>query len=192
MNDGRRFFPPQPTQLFRFEAGLVVAEVVDADADGRPDLLVRQFQMPGMLDTVTGLEFKFTYLLYLAERKGGRLFDRSAAMKQERTYDENTVVEAAASRDVSHDLDGDGVPDMVEVDIQGNIAVRRLKLERGFFGGRSWELEDNPWKRFEVRGSIASLVVEDLNGDGLGDIVSQTPDMLRILLSSARGQVGGR
>ena len=75
-----------------------------------------------------------------------------------------------------------------------NLEQRRgqRRQQRGVFGGRSWELEDNPWKRFEVRGSIASLVVEDLNGDGLGDIVSQTPDMLRILLSSARGQVGGR
>lgn len=190
VNDGERFFPAQPQQLMRFEAGLVIPEVADVDEDGLPDLFLREFLMPDLIGTVTGLEFKLVNLLYLSEPKGNRLVERSPSLKQERSYDENTVIDAIASRDVSFDCNGDGIPDMVEVDVQGNIAIRRLLLDEGFFGGDTWKLEESPWKRFEVRGSIASLSVSDLNGDGLGDIVSQTDEMLRVLLSS--GRAGGR
>jgi hypothetical protein len=191
-NDGKRFFPEQPSQLLRFEGGVLVPQVVDVDGDGRPDLFLRLFRLPNLVGTVTGLEFKLSTLLYLAERKGGRLFERTPAFKQERSYDENSVVEAAATRDLSHDCSGDGIPDLVEVDVQGNIAIRRLVRERGFLTGRTWKLEETPWKRFDVRGSIASLDVLDVNGDGLGDIVSLAGSRLRVLLSSRRGGAGGR
>jgi len=51
------------------------------------------------------------------------------------------------------------------------------------------ELDDAPWKRFEVRGDIESLEVLDLNGDGLGDIVSSGDRTLVILLTTRKGRV---
>ena len=72
----------------------------------------------------------------------------------------------------------------------GRIAIHRLRKESGFFSGDSWSLDEGPWKRFETRGSISSLEVLDLNGDGLGDVVSAGGSRLTVLLSSTTG--GGR
>jgi hypothetical protein len=182
IHEDGRMFPKEPSQLLRFEAAVLRVEVVDIDGDGRPDLAVRQFELPDMLETVKGLEFELTYLLYLGE-EGPRPFGRKPALRRAERFDEDSVAAAAANRDLSMDCDGDGTPDLVEVDLAGYVAIRRLKLESGFFSGESWELDEAPWKRFEVRGDIESLEVLDLNGDGLGDIVSSGDRTLAILLS---------
>ena len=79
--------PPKPSQVLRFEAGFLKVEVTDANHDGRPDLAPRKFELPTLLETVTGLEFRMTHLLYLGQRKG-RPFERKPALKQVETFDE--------------------------------------------------------------------------------------------------------
>ena len=86
------------------------------------------------------------------------------------------------------DLSGDGVADLVEVDLTGRIAVRRLTRDKGWFGGETWTLEREPWRSFDVRGSITNMEVQDVNGDGLGDVVSHRADTLLLLLSRGGGR----
>ena len=86
------------------------------------------------------------------------------------------------------DCDGDGLADLVEVDLDGRVGIRRLRRRSSFFGGTSWSLERAHWKRFETGGSIRSLDVRDLNGDGLGDVVSAGERRLTILLSLRPGR----
>ncbi len=71
----------------------------------------------------------------------------------------------------------------MEVDARGRIAIRRVVRDSGFFSGETWELEETAWKRFETRGSILSLEVHDLDGDGLADLVSPGPRSITVLLS---------
>ena len=183
VNDGQRLLPEKPQQILRFEAAELRARVADVDGDGRPDLIVRKFELPSFLDSMTGLEFRLTHLVYLGE-SGARPFARKPALKQVQTFDENTIRGAIANRQMTLDCDGDGIADMVEVDLNGRVAIRRLRRDTGFFGGESWELDEAPWRRFEVFGSIEALSVRDLNGDGLGDIVSESDEALTILLST--------
>ena len=46
------------------------------------------------------------------------------------------------------DCSGDGIADLVEVDLAGNLAVRRLRKESSFFGGDTWKLDEG---RYAVR-----------------------------------------
>jgi len=184
LNDGERLLPAQPDQVLRFEAAMVRTEVVDVDGEGHPDLVVREFELPSMIETVSGLEFRLTTLVFFATGEASRPFERQPGLKQTQLFDENTVAEAVKSRRLALDCDGDGLPDLVEVDLHGRIAIRRLRHESGFFSGETWELEESPWKRFDARGSIASIEVTDVNGDGLGDIVSPGERVLTILLSA--------
>jgi len=183
LNDGRRMLPDAPSQVLRFSAGSLSIDVVDANADGRPDLALRTFHLPSLVETVTGLEFRLTYLLFLGEKARGRVVERKPVLRQTRTFDENGVTEVIKAREFALDLSGDGRPDLVEVDLSGNITIRRLELESGFFSGDTWEFEETPWKAFEVRGDVRGLVVEDLNGDGLGDIASRGEDGVTLLMS---------
>jgi hypothetical protein len=184
INDGTRLLPEAPDQVLRFEAAIVRAEIVDIDGDSSPDLVVRKFELPSMLETVTGLEFRLITLIFFADGSASPPFERRPSLKETQVFDENTVGDAVKNRLLKHDCDGDGIPDLVEIDLQGRIAIRRLRHESGFFSGDSWELDENPWKRFETRGSILSIEVEDLNGDGLADIVSPGARSFTLFLSS--------
>lgn len=185
--DAQRVLGAKPDQVLRFEAGDLDFRVVDVDADGRPDLLVEKLELPSMVGAVTGIEFTFERLLFLGESKG---FSRRPSFSLEETFNEETAVELAASRRWTHDCNGDGTADLVEVDLQGRITVRRLRKTGGGLRGGRWSLDASPWKQFEVEGSIDSLVVEDVNADGLGDIVSAGDGRLTVLLSVRKG--GGR
>ena len=176
--------PAKPTQVLRFEAAELNATIADVDGDGRPDLAIRRFQMPSMLETVTGLEFRFAHILYLGRKDG--TFDRRPALKSEKSYDEESIREVIANRILSMDCSGDGIADLVEIDLAGTLAVRRLRKESSFFGADTWKIDEGYWKRYASRGSVSSLEVLDLNNDGLGDIVSASKSVLTVYLSQRR------
>ena len=179
-----RLLPEKPDQVLRFIAAELRATVTDVDGDGRPDLAIRSFELPSVLETVTGLEFKYSHLLYLGEKKGA--FSRRPALKQERTFDEESVSEVLANRVLSMDCSGDGVADLVEVNLAGQLGVRRVRKDSSFFGGDSWAIDEGYWKQYTSRGSVTSLSVLDLNGDQLGDIVSASDSVLTVYLSQER------
>jgi len=175
-----RLFPAEPNQVLRFEAAGVRLDVGAIDGDKRPDLVVRTFVLPSKLAAATGLVFEHAHLLYRGE-KGG--FERKPTLRQAHTFDENGVREVLANRRMVIDCSGDGLGDLVEVGIDGKIVVKRLRKESGFFSATKWLLDDAPWKSYATRGSVLSLEVRDLNGDGLGDIVSRGESGLTVLLS---------
>ena len=188
-NDGRQLFPAKPDQLMRFEALELRAEITDVDADGILDLVVRKFEVPSVVDVVTSLEFTHTTLLYPGKGKpAGQVFERRAVLKSEQVYDEDSVGGAIAQRTLSWDCSDDGIADLVEVDIQGRVRIQLVRREASFFSGDTWSLDRDPWKRFDARGEIGSLVVDDFNGDGLGDILSRRDDGVLLLFSSRQGR----
>ena len=185
VNDGQRLLAEKPTQELRFEGAEVRVHVTDVDGDGRVDLALRKFELPSLLGTVSGIEFKVTHLLHLGE-KGRRPFARKPEMKVERSFDESSLTEAIRNRRLELDCSGDGIADLVEIDPQGRIAIRRIVREKSFFGGTSWDVEPTPYLRFDTWGDLSSIEVEDLNGDGLGDVVSVGSEALTLLLSDRR------
>lgn len=176
--------PPAPTQVLRFEAAELRVTVTDIDGDGTPDLALRRFVLPTMLESVTGLEFRYTHLIYLGKRRGR--FENRPALKQEAKYDEESVRDILANRVLSLDCSGDGIADLVEVDLSGQLGVRRVRKDSSFFGGTTWQIDEGYWKRYGSRGSVSSLDVVDLNGDRLGDIISASDDILTVYLSTRR------
>lgn len=188
-NDGRRMLPEQPDQLLRFEAVGIAFQVADVDGDGRDDLVVREYELPGLWETMTGLDFELTHLLFLGE-DGRRPFARKPALRAVESFDESTIEAGLANRHLTHDFDGDGIADLVEIDLRGRIGIRRLRLDSGFFGGESWELDEGPWKRFETRGNVDDLVIDDWNGDGLGDILSRSKQRVTLIVSRKGAEAG--
>ncbi len=179
-----QLLPAKAHQVLRFKAAELRATVTDVDGDGRPDLAIRQFELPSMLESVTGLEFKYTHLLYLGEKRG--TFSRRPSLNQGKTFDEEGVAAVLANRVLKMDCSGDGVADLVEVNLSGELGVRRLRKKSSLFGGDSWAIDEGYWKKYASRGSVSSLSVMDLNGDKLGDIVSASESVLTVYLSQER------
>lgn len=175
-----RLFPAEPDQVLRFDAAQIRLDVGRIDDDARPDLVVRTFVLPGKIEAATGLAFQHAHLLYRGERGG---FERKPTLRQSRTFDENGVRDVLANRRMVMDCSGDGFGDLVEVALDGRIAIKRLRKESSFFSATKWTIDDAPWKSYAARGSVLSLDVSDRNGDGLGDIVSLAENGLTILLS---------
>jgi len=190
VNDGRRLFPDAPDQVLRFEGGDLRAGVADVDGDGAPDLVVRKLELPTVFEVVSDLRFVYSIQLFPGTGeggRGGRVFSRKPVMKHERTFDESSVQAVVASRFLELDCSGDGIADLIEVDLEGRVAIRRVHRRSSFFGGDTWSLDDAPWKRFGTRGSLSSLEVGDVNGDGLADILSARERGLLVLLSTRGG-----
>jgi len=188
VNDGSRILADPPDQLFRFEGADVRASAADVDGDGRPDLVVSKVLAPDLLDltAVAELTFVRSTLVFLGV-EGKRPFETRPSLRHEDVFDETTVGDAIARRRLAWDCSGDGIADVVSLDLHGRVSIHRVRRESSFFGGESWSLERAPWKRFDVGADLASIVVDDVNGDGLGDFLSRGEDRVTLLLSRRMG-----
>jgi hypothetical protein len=186
-NHGGRLLPAKPDQVMRFEAAELRFRVVDVNNDGKPDLVIRKFEMPSMVEVATGLEFKSSTLIFFGESKRpqGPVFERKPSVKKERVFDAEGLGQAIARRQMSLDASGDGFVDEVEVTLEGRIEFRRLLRDSGFFSGVTWELEANAWRSFDVFGNIGDLTIADVNGDQIADILSSSHESVAVLISRA-------
>jgi hypothetical protein len=185
INNGGQLYPPKQDQLLRFEGTAVTALVTDVDGDGRSDLVVTKYETPSLTGIATGFELRRSAFLYLG--RGDLPFQKSPALRDEQVFDVDALQDAIVQRHLKSDFSGDGIADLVEVDLSGRVAVRRVVFSSSFFGGDSWSIESSPWKRFDVRGSMRNLAVDDINGDGVGDIVTHKDNTITLVLSRKRG-----
>ncbi|MHC5210936.1 MAG: FG-GAP repeat domain-containing protein [Planctomycetota bacterium] len=182
MNDGSRLFPDEPAQLLRFEGTGTDSTVIDVDANGRPDLVITKYVLPADLqDALTGLRFYRSAYVYFA---GDKLpFERKPGLRDEQSFSSESLQDALVNRHIAGDLSNDGIADLVEMDISGHVAIRRILYEQTMFGGGKWAVEDAPWKRFDLGTDLTMMRVEDVNGDGLMDILNPGDTGISLLLS---------
>jgi hypothetical protein len=181
INDGKRLLPPKVTQVLKVEGTELSLQVTDVNGDGRGDLVLRKFELPSVTQAITGLKFQFTHLVFFGE---GRAFARKPAVKHEEVYDESNLQDAVGNYELRADSSGDGVADLAAIGLEGHITLRRIQFrDGGFFRGDSWSLDPSPWKAFKTPGNLTSLRVQDLNGDGLGDLISGGERHLTIQLT---------
>ena len=187
INDGERLLQDQPRQILKFEAAAIRTNVADVNADGLPDLVVSKILGPSLLELTSPEGLKVTRSMLVFFGEGGGRFARRPSIEREDVYDIASLGEAIVTRVLASDLDGDGLADLVDTDLAGNTIVYRLEHESSFFGGDSWSLERNPWRRFEGRADMRTTQVDDFNGDGLGDVLSHHGKHLTLLLSRRTG-----
>jgi hypothetical protein len=188
-NDGGQLLSETPNQVLTFSGMSVRASVADINGDGLQDLVISKVAAPGLGDLVTiadGLNFTRNTMAFFGE--GDARFSRTPNLDPPPiSFDEDSVEDAISRRLLSEDFNGDGIADLVDVDLTGQIAIYRVFKESGFFSGESWELDETPWQRFEVRGDIRDLHASDVNGDDLGDVVSFRDNGVTLLLSRRAG-----
>jgi hypothetical protein len=181
LNDGTRMLPAEPDQVLRFKGSATESEVTDVDDDGRPDLVITKYELPELTDVLTGFNFRRSAYVYFAADK--QPFDRKPALRDEQSFDIESLQDALVRRRIAADLSGDRIADLVEVDLSGRVAIRRLGEESSFFGGSDWTIEDDAWKRFEMGADVSGLEVTDLNGDGIADLVNPGEHGIWLMLS---------
>jgi hypothetical protein len=184
-NDGRRLFPEEPQQVLRFEGNGTDSELTDVDDDGRLDLVITKYELPSLTDLAGGFKLTRSAMVYFAD--DDEPFERKPAIKDEQLFTIDSLQDALVDRHISGDFSGDGLADLVEVDLTGHVVIRRVTKEHHFFGGDEWKVEEAPWKRLDLGTSLAGLQLEDVNGDGLGDLINPGTDSLTLMLSHRAG-----
>ncbi|RKY17397.1 MAG: hypothetical protein DRQ55_15900 [Planctomycetota bacterium] len=187
INDGDALLPEQPRQLFKFEAAALLSDVADVNGDGLPDLVVTKLLGPSVLELTSPEGLKLTRSAVVFFGHGDGRFDKRPSIELEKTYGITSLDGAITERALRLDLDGDGIADLVDTDLRGNTVVHRTRLESSFFGGDTWEIEPTPWRRFEGQADMQATEVLDVNGDGLGDVLSHRGGRLTLLLSHRVG-----
>ncbi len=183
INDGTRLFADAPQQVLRFEGSGTESGLADVDSDGRPDLVVTKWVLPSLKDIVTGFRMERAAYVYFAGGENGEPFQRKPAIRDEQTFSIETLPDALVRRFLGGDVSGDGTADLVEVDLTGRVAIRRVVRERHLIGRDSWTIEEAPWRRFDMGADVEALQLEDINGDGVADIINPGTTTLALMLS---------
>ena len=144
INDGTRIIPEQPQQVLRFDGTGTDSQVTDVNGDGRLDFVITKYVLPKLTDLVSGFRFERGAYVFFGKAKGPEPFERKPALRDEQTFTIDSLQDALVQRQIPGDLSGDGIADLVEADLTGRVAVRRITHEDGRLGGGSWELRPTP------------------------------------------------
>lgn len=167
----------RPASIAATEAGLVVAGLADlAPVDGRLDLVVSAWNVNVSVLGGTSVDIDHQVLVYAAEPAGGHA--RRPALRYERRYDADDFTAFSAVPALTLDLSGDGAADLLESDPHGVLEVRPISAS----GGRP-ELAGAPVRRIEVDALNSEVLVMDLDGDTIGDLIVLRRGAVEVLVA---------
>lgn len=170
-NDDGKLDTEKPNQLLKYSGYRVESRFIDLDGDGAKELVVTCFDLP---DAAAISELAFHRRLFVHRRDAKRVFARRAATKDVRSLSADGV-EGLRGGNLDGDLDGDGVRDVVDIGDDGEVLARRLS--------RDLRIDAKPFWSHQPAMMIRDLWVEDLDGDGRGDVLLRHARSLKVLVT---------
>jgi len=180
--------PPQPQQVFRKHDWLAALPVMDVDGDGYPDLVLGFGHIDsreGLRKQITARQLDYTLRFYFNRPGAGfpteadcqravmiHLQDLQSPLDWELPQNFQRYVK------VGGDFNGDGKTDLLVRDQRGAISAY-------FFQSRTKGFSLEPDLLFNCLEPIESWQVEDLNGDGISDLIVKLAkeDAFRVFVS---------
>lgn len=164
--------------FFKVDSTFLWVFLEDLDQDGRRDVCLSNWSLdlallgrgaPSIDHRVTG---------FLADRSG---WSSRAAFEWERTFHAEDFESLVLMDSVVQDLTGDGRPDLLERSKAGSLEVRRfLEHPSGLTVAKDVSTE------IPINALAASIDVQDLNDDGVGDLIVRRDKKFEIHLSYRR------
>jgi hypothetical protein len=174
MADEQGRIPAQPQQVFRKNDWMAALPVVDVDGDGFPDLALGFSQMDtreGLRKEVTAKQLDYSLRLYFYRPGAG--FAKEADCQREVVLhiDRAELLLGANPRQyieryvkLGGDFNGDGKASLMVRDHRDEISVY-------FFLSRDRGFGSKPDLQFHCPEPIEAWEVEDLNNDGISDLI---------------------
>ncbi|KAA3608283.1 MAG: hypothetical protein DWQ01_14640 [Planctomycetota bacterium] len=171
----------QPQALLKLEASWLEAYLVQLDGNELLDLGVSAWNLdvPTFFGGKVSIEHKVS--LYLAESEGD--YARKAVASYDREYSADDFTPFGRTPALAADFNGDGLTDLLEPDAGGRLEILPLRLRKS-----KPRFADDPSRRVEVNALQSVVEVEQINQDGIGDLIiaQAEPPQLEIYLSRRR------
>jgi len=170
----------KPDSIVATETDLLRPRLADlAPADGRPDLVLSCWSLDVGVLGGGKVDIEHRVLGYAAREDGGH--GRRPVLSYEREYDADDFTAFSVVPAVPADLLGDGGADLLESDSAGVLEVRAIRDDDG-----DREVSPRPQRRFEVEALGSLVLVEDLDGDQIGDLVVRKPEAVEVYVARRR------
>ncbi len=183
--------PPEPTHALRKNDWTPPVPVVDIDGDGLVDLALGYSPFDsrdGFRKAMTAKQFNHDLLFYFFRPEKGFLPEADFRQTLTLHIDFRIVFSVMNQGGVQRrffslmgDFDGDGDRDLLVRDTGDTVSVYPFISRRKGFARR-------PTIRFGQQGGLERLLVEDLNGDGLGDLLLELSGRQALKLFVSRGK----
>lgn len=163
-----------PDAFLKAEAGYLRVHMGDWNSDGQSDLALSAWSVDAGLLAGSQAAVDHKLSLYIAKDGG---WNSRPALVHERRY---SLDDVSAFRDLDAliaDATGDGAADLLESDESGVLEIRRI------FPGPPLRLQKEPSFRISVDALSASVVVQDLNEDGITDFLVAKKGLWQMHLS---------
>ncbi|MEX2130557.1 MAG: VCBS repeat-containing protein [Pseudohongiellaceae bacterium] len=164
-----------PDQVLRFSGYDVRVRFNDVTGDGIPELHVSYYTIP-VLEAIRNTSILRTQLLFGRDRvTAGLLFNRRPDSSLEESFSAANVRALAEQMSLDFDLDADGRKDALYISDAGALAAKKID-ER-------LRIADQPFWQYVPNRSVLIFWVQDLNQDGLPDLVLRHSSSLTVLVA---------
>lgn len=175
LNKGGAFALDQPDQVMRFSGYDLTLSVTDIAGDGRPQLSVSYYTIP-VVNAVRTASIVRSQLLYASSTAPGEVFTTRPDFKLDENFSADAVRGLSSQIHLQSDLDGDGRKDAIALGPDGAIAARAI--------ADNLQFADTPfWQHVPTR-SVLRFDVQDMNGDGIADLLLYHSTAMTLLVST--------
>jgi len=175
LNKGGEFALEQPDQVMRFSGYDLTLSVTDIAGDGRPQLSVSYYTIP-VVNAVRTASIVRSQLLYASSTAPGDVFTTRPDFKLDESFSADAVRGLSSQIHLQTDLDGDGRRDAIALSPDGAVTARAISPSLQFAATPFWQ-------HVPTR-SVLRFDVQDMNGDGIADLLLYHSTAMTLLVST--------
>jgi hypothetical protein len=166
----------RPDSIFATKASWATPTFCDLDGDGKKtDCAVSAWNLKLELD-LGGVDVQHVVTAWESFSEGGH--EDLPSLRETRNYPVSDFTAFSLVPALEADLDGDGRTDLLESDTNGTLEMRPFARR-----GERATFQKEPALRIEVDAIGSAVQVEDLDGDGIGDLLLLLPDSVEVFVS---------
>jgi hypothetical protein len=173
LNQSGSFDFDKADQVMRFSGYDVDLQVMDLNGDDRPELTVSYYTIP-VVEAIRNTSIVRSQLIYPRDPDG--LFARRPQFRLDESFSASDVRGLAEQMSLHYDVDGDGRADALYITPEGAVAARRIDEDL--------RIADEPFWEYVPSRTVIGFSVEDLNQDGVPDIILRHSSAHTILVAT--------
>ena len=175
LNRAGQFNLMQPDQVMRFSGYDLTLSVTDLNNDGRPQLSANYYIIPGV-NAVRDASIVRSQLLFASSSEPNQIFNARPDFKLDETFSATEVRGLSSQINLQTDLDRDGRRDALYLTNEGTLAAKAIDASLRF--------ADTPFWQYVPTRTVLTFAVEDLNGDGIADLILYHSTAMTVLVST--------